>query len=63
VVLTLRKNGAAAFATITITATNTSGSSTGLSVAVAADEYITVDITRVGTGAADLVGVAELMAA
>jgi len=32
-------------------------------VAVAADDYIAVDITSAGTGAADLVGVTELMAA
>lgn len=63
VVLTFRRNGAAAFATITIAAAATSGSSTGLSQAVVVDDYITVDITSFGTGASDLVGVAELMTA
>lgn len=63
VVVGFRKTGAASFTTITIAASATSGSSTGLSVAMATTDYLTVDITSAGTGAANLTLVAEMMTA
>lgn len=61
VVIGFRKTGAASFTTITIAASANSGSSTGLSVAMATTDYLTVDITSAGTGAANLTVAAEMM--
>lgn len=65
VLVAFRKNGAAAFSTVTISASATSGANTGLSTAVALNDYITVDITQIGSTVAgsDLTAVAELMTA
>lgn len=65
VIVSFRKNGAAAFSTVTIAASAFAGSTTGLSTAVAAGDYITADITQIGSTVAgsDLVATAEIMTA
>lgn len=62
ITLSIKKNGTQ-FTTVTINASANSGSSTGLSTAIAAGDYITVDVTGAGTGVKDLVVVGELMTA
>lgn len=65
VIVGFRKNGAASFTTVTVAISANSGSSTGLSTAMAAGDYLTVDITQIGSTVAgsNLTAVAELMTA
>ena len=64
VIVQFRRNGTA-FTTVTIAASAFAGSTTGLSQAVVAGDYITADITQIGSTVAgsDLVATAEIMTA
>jgi len=60
VVAVVKKNGSTTIATLTVIAGQNAASATGLSTALAAGDYVTVEITSAGTGAKHLTIAGEL---